>query len=251
MKIIIFSDVHGNLEAFESFFGVLDGFEYERMYNLGDIIGYGADPNACVALLRDREIPSVTGNHEDAVLGRADPSGFNPDARRAVTWCREQLTQENLDYLRTIGDFMWVDSALGKTLLVHGSPVDKDEYLLNRRHAERAFESMTYKDISISFIGHTHRPCFWIQQPDGSAEFFPYDQEKTPVKLNPSLKVIVNAGSIGQPRDNNPMGCFVIWDDVKHTIEFRRFEYPIEKAQQKIYDAGLPRILADRLGEGY
>jgi diadenosine tetraphosphatase ApaH/serine/threonine PP2A family protein phosphatase len=166
-------------------------------------------------------------------------------------WCRKVVRDENIDFLRGLKDFIWIDSALGKALLVHGSPVDKDEYVMSRWHAERAFGNMMRRDIAIAFVAHTHVPCCWLQRPDGTADFVQPPINNEPVRLNPSLKAIVNVGSVGQPRDSDPRGGFVIWDDEDHTVIFRRFSYPIAKAQKKIIEAGLPHFLADRLSEGF
>lgn len=250
MKIIIFSDIHGNLEAFQAFLEKASAIKYERMYNLGDTIGYGADPNLCVETVKSMNIPSVTGNHEDVALGRSDGSMYNPDAKRAVTWCRNELKPENLEHLRNFGDFIWVDSLSGKTLLVHGSPQDKDGYILNERHAEAAFDSMKLRGICTAFVGHTHRPCLWSLMPEErpTCEMMPRSSE--PIRLNPVSLNIINVGSVGQPRDGNYEGGFVIWNDTDHTVQFVRFPYDVEKTQKKIRDAGLPATIADRLATG-
>ncbi len=247
MKIIVFSDIHANIDAFEAFLKIADETEHERIFNLGDTIGYGAAPNECVELVRSRNIPSVTGNHDDVVLGRYEPVRFNPDGRRAILWCRSVLEERNYDFLRGLNDFIWMDSVLGKALLVHGSPVDKDEYVMSKWNADRAFNEMMERDITVSFVAHTHRAGLWLQTVDGTPVFRSESECEAEVALDPSLKVIINVGSVGQPRDGNPKGCFVEWDDTTHILKFRRFEYPVEKAQQRIRDAGLPRILADRL----
>lgn len=251
MKFILFSDVHGNLEALESFLEQIDKVQHDRIYNLGDIIGYGANPNECVELIQQKDIPSVVGNHDDVALDKYEPENFNPDARRAVLWCRNTMRDENMDFLRGLKDFIWVDSALGKILIVHGSPVDKDEYVISRWHAERAFVNMIQRDIALAFVAHTHQPCCWIQRADGTAEHRTQPRSDEVIQLNPSMKAIVNVGSVGQPRDGDPRGCFVVWDDMDHTIRFCRFSYQISKAQKKIRDAGLPAFLADRLAGGY
>ncbi|HOX28692.1 MAG TPA: metallophosphoesterase family protein [bacterium] len=251
MKVIIFSDIHANIDAFKAFLALAETIDHERMYNLGDTVGYGAGPNECIDLVRYLNISSVAGNHDDVVLGRYEPAKFNPDGRRAIQWCRGELRDENADWLRTLGDFFWIDSVQGKALLVHGSPVDKDEYIMSKWNAERAFTAMMERDIAISFVGHTHKACLWLQEIDGSPSFKPQSECEGSISLDPSLKVIVNVGSIGQPRDRDPRGGFVIWDDEQHTIRFIRFDYPIEAAQKRITDAGLPRFLADRLAGGY
>jgi diadenosine tetraphosphatase ApaH/serine/threonine PP2A family protein phosphatase len=140
---------------------------------------------------------------------------------------------------------------LGKILIVHGSPVDKDEYVVSKWHAERAFVDMVTRDIALAFVAHTHQPCCWLQRADGTAEHRTPPENNEEIRLNPSLKAIVNVGSIGQPRDGDPRGCYVTWDDERHTIRFYRFSYQISKAQKKIRDMGLPPFLADRLAGGY
>ena len=251
MKIIVFSDIHGNIDALESFLELSDGMEYERVYNLGDTVGYGAGPNECVDMVRKRNISSVTGNHDDVIVGRRDPGRFNPDARRAILWTRNELREENKDWLRGLNDFIWMDSSLGKALLVHGSPVNKDEYVTSASNAEKAFVSMDEQDILICFVGHTHKACLWTQGMDGSPVFKPQAECDGDVKLEPTMKVIVNVGSIGQPRDGTPDGCFVVWDDVRHTVRFHRFTYPVERAQTRMKDAGLPGFIIERLGGGF
>lgn len=250
MKIIIFSDIHGNLEAFEAFLSKTKSFDYERMYNLGDTIGYGADPNLCIETVKAHNIPSVTGNHEDVALGRSDASMYNPDAKRAVNWCRAELKPENLDYIKNFGDFIWVDSMSGKTLLVHGSPLDKDGYITNEKHADAAFASMKQRGIFTAFVGHTHRACLWSLNQEEKVEcrMIPLGSDK--ISLVPGSYNILNVGSIGQPRDGNYEGCFVIWNDAEHTVQYIRFAYDVEKAQKKIRIAGLPATIADRLATG-
>lgn len=251
MIFVIFSDAHANLEALETFFEHTDRMQYDHIYNLGDLIGYGANPNECVEAVQRRGIPSVAGNHDDVALDKYDPDSFNPDARNAVEWCRKTIREENMDYLRGLKDFIWLDSSLGKVLIVHGSPVDKDEYVVSKWHAERTFDNMMKRDIALSFVAHTHKPCLWRQTPDGEAAHFTPPEDGAAVALNPACKAVVNVGSVGQPRDGDPRGCYVVWDDDAHTVQFKRFAYPISKAQKKIRDAGLPAFHADRLAGGY
>lgn len=250
MKIIIFSDIHGNLEAFEAFILKAASIDHERMYNLGDTIGYGADPNRCVELVKEHDIPSVTGNHEDVALGRSDGSMYNPDAKRAVMWCKNELSQKNLDLLRNFGDFIWLDCLSGKTLLVHGSPADKDGYIMNEKIACSAFEAMERQGIQTSFVGHTHRPCVWTRNPDGSAKCFIPTEPDQEITLSADSLAIVNVGSVGQPRDGNPDGCFIVWNDLEHSVKFVRFGYDVAMAQKKIRESGLPGTIADRLATG-
>lgn len=250
MKIIVFSDVHANLEAFEAFLEKADEVNYDRIFNLGDTVGYGADPNRCIELMREREIPSVTGNHDDVVLGRYEPTNFNPDARRAVLWARSRITEENKNYLRGLGDFLWVDSANGKALLVHGSPIDKDDYIMTESQANEVFDSMQMRTVSYAFIGHTHKACYWLKNLDGAVRHVECGQGDKSVRLRQGEAMICNVGSVGQPRDGNENGCFVVWDDVENRIDFVRFEYDYRTTQKKIIEAGLPPQHAERLGGG-
>ena len=250
MKIAIFSDIHGNLEAMEKFLALLDEQEKDAVYCLGDIVGYGADPNECVEGIRKRKIPSISGNHDDVVCGRIDPDDFNPDARRAIMWCREQMTPRNREYLCSLEDKLIIDTPIGRIFFVHGSPYDKDEYILSSWSALRSFEIMSTQNIAYAFIAHTHQPCLWLWKDGERVLYLPYAPSQTIFQIAPELKVIVNVGSVGQPRDGVPYGCFVVWDTDERTVEFVRFVYDVDKAQQKILSAGLPRRLAARLACG-
>lgn len=251
MRHILFSDVHGNLEAFEAFLRLADDVRADRIYSLGDVVGYGGSPSECLDLLRMQHIPSVSGNHDDVVYGKYEPEHFNPDARKAVMWCRSRLSVEQKQYLGELDDELWISWPKGTAMLVHGSPCGKNEYVMSRWHAEKAFVEMMERDIPVAFVGHTHQACCWMQEPDGRATFKPQAEIEREIALEPTLKVIVNVGSVGQPRDGNPKGCFAVWDDKSHTVEFHRFRYNIDKARQKILDAGLPPFLAERLSGGY
>ena len=250
MRIVIFSDIHGNFEAMEKFLILLDEEEKDAVYCLGDIVGYGADPNECVEAVRSRGIPAISGNHEDVVCGRTEPTDFNPDACNAILWCRAHISRRNCEYLGGLDDKMIIDTSVGKSFLVHGSPFDKDEYILSAWGALRSFEIVRAQNIFYTFIAHTHQPCLWVWKEGERVAYIPYSSGQKTFQIAPGLRLIVNVGSIGQPRDGNPDGCFVIWDTDKRIVEFIRFEYDVDKAQQKIIDAGLPRRLADRLACG-
>lgn len=251
MRHVIFSDVHANLEAFEAFLKAADVIRADAMHSLGDIVGYGGSPSECMDLLMRRHIPSVSGNHDDVVAGKYEPDQFNPDARNAILWCRGRISGDQKSFLLGLDDSRWISTAKGTAMLVHGSPRGKNEYVMSRWHAERAFAAMMDMDIATAFVGHTHQACCWIQQQDGRAVFRPQRDSDRELVLEPALKAIINVGSVGQPRDGNPKGCFVVWDDARHLVEFHRFKYNIEKARQRILDAGLPVFLAERLTGGF
>lgn len=251
MKTILFSDIHGNLEALVRFQTALSEIEYDRMFCLGDIVGYGANPNECVEYVKSDNIPSVSGNHDDVVSGRVEPDDFNPDARRAILWCREKTTKQNRKFLRSLEDRIVLEATDAKIMLVHGSPFDKDEYILSSHSAVRSFEVMQREAVDYAFVAHTHQPCVWVWQPGSDAGLLSPSDEHSVFRVEPGLSAIVNVGSVGQPRDSDPRGGFVVWDDEEKSFEFVRFAYDIRAAQQKIMEADLPLFLADRLAAGY
>ncbi|MFH1538960.1 MAG: metallophosphoesterase family protein [bacterium] len=251
MKTIIFSDIHGNLEALECFKAVVSEIEHDRIFCLGDIVGYGANPNECVEYVRQNNITSVSGNHDDVVSSRVEPDDFNPDARRAILWCREKTTKNNRKFLRSLEDRLIIESPERKFMLVHGSPYDKDEYILSSHSAVRSFAVMQREAIDFAFVAHTHQPCVWVWKSGSVAGMLQPTDENRQFRFEPGLSAIINAGSVGQPRDSDPRGCFVIWDEVEAAIEFVRFIYDVRAAQQKIMEADLPIFLADRLAAGY
>jgi diadenosine tetraphosphatase ApaH/serine/threonine PP2A family protein phosphatase len=235
----IISDIHGNLEALDAVLEVLDQAKVDRLFCLGDVVGYGADPGICIARLRDRKVPTVLGNHDAAAMGRMSVECFNPHARASVVWTRKQLTGEEL---RELGDLPLVRREEGFTL-VHAtlhSP-ERFGYILTNLDAYFSFQLM---DHSLCFVGHSHVPIKFFQSTPLSYNTDPV------VRLDPAVKTIVNVGSVGQPRDRNPQACYAIWDSDEGSVRIERVDYDIDSAAQKIRDAGLPAILADRLYEG-
>ncbi|MEW5944814.1 MAG: metallophosphoesterase family protein [bacterium] len=251
MKYVVFSDVHGNLEALERFAQRADEKGADQMVCLGDIVGYGADPNACVEFVRDRGVPCVSGNHDDVVSGLVEPDDFNPDARRAILWCRERISPRNRRFLRALEQRIVIETPRGRTLFVHGSPADKDEYIMSGWSAMKSFGLMEREDFCCAFVGHTHQPCVWVWKAGERVGLAPYSRQHSVFSISPELRLIVNVGSVGQPRDGDPEGCFVVWDDEAGSVEFVRFGYDVAKAQEKIIRANLPLFLADRLAGGY
>jgi predicted phosphodiesterase len=239
----VISDIHGNLEALET---VLDDLPdgAERIYCLGDVIGYGANPNECCDLVRKRGMPMITGNHDLAVTDLStDLSWFNPIAAAAIEWTREQLTEENARFLRERPRMMWE----GSTLFVHGSVRDPDEYILNGMVAQENLEVLKrdYPDARICFFGHTHIKTV-APSPDGPAA------APDALDLSAGGPYLVNPGSVGQPRDGDTFASYVLVEDAQDTIRvaYRFVEYDIGKAQARIRAAGLPSMLADRLAQG-
>jgi predicted phosphodiesterase len=240
----VISDIHGNLEALEAVLAdVPDGVE--EIYCLGDVIGYGASPNECCDLVRTHGMPVISGNHDLAVTDRStDLAWFNPIAAAAIEWTRDQLTQENADFLRTRPRMLHEEQAL----FVHGSVRDPDEYILNGAIAQENLNVLRaeYPDVRVCFFGHTHVKTV-APSPNG-----PSPGSHDTLDLRSGGPYLVNPGSVGQPRDGDTFASFVLVEDVQDgpLVTYRFVEYDVEKAQAKIRAAGLPGMLADRLAYG-
>ena len=244
MRYLIISDIHSNLEAFEAV--LADAGFFDRVWCLGDVVGYGPDPNECVERLRDLPHICVAGNHDWAVLGKLDLDDFNPEARRACLWTREQLLPANREYLEALPQSLVEE---GFTL-VHGSPRHPIwEYILYPSTARANFEHF---DTRFCFVGHTHVAVIYRHNPENPA--------KACDVLIPSLddplvlgedRLIINPGSVGQPRDGDPRASYIILDSDKLTLEYRRIPYPVEVTQARMMEKGLPPRLIVRLGYGW
>ncbi|MDQ3911278.1 MAG: metallophosphatase family protein [Actinomycetota bacterium] len=238
----VISDIHGNLEALEAVLeDVPEGVE--QIYCLGDVIGYGANPNECCDLVRSYEMPVIIGNHDLAVTDLStDLSWFNPVAEAAIRWTREQLSQENADFLRTRPRMIQMKD----TLFVHGSVRDPDEYIINGSIARDnlAILQAEYPKVQICFFGHTHVKTVVPAPGDPSSGSRVLD-------LTSGGPYLVNPGSVGQPRDGDIFASYVVAKGTPVAqIVYRFVEYDVEKAQTKIRAAGLPDMLADRLAQG-
>lgn len=246
MRILILSDIHANLVALETVLAHAGNFD--RVWCLGDVVGYGPEPNACIEKLRGLDPLCIAGNHDWAVLDRLDLEEFNPDARRAVLWTRDQLTPTNLDWLHTLPER--VPTQLEKFTLVHGSPRYAIwEYVLTPAVARLNFE---YFDTPICLMGHTHVPVVYRHHADREvrttfAEPLP---ENAPFVLNAD-RLMINPGSVGQPRDGDPCAAYAILDPDALTIAHYRIPYDIAATQAKMAEAHLPTRLITRLSYGW
>jgi diadenosine tetraphosphatase ApaH/serine/threonine PP2A family protein phosphatase len=244
MRYLVISDIHSNLEAFKAV--LADAGTVDEVWCLGDVVGYGPDPNACVDLLRSLPHRAIVGNHDWATLGKLDLNDFNPDARAANLWNREQLNPANLAYLQALPERL-VESSF---TLVHGSPRHPIwEYIIYEPTAEANF---AYFETPVCLVGHTHTPAIFRQVDSG--------EESTCEALVPSWHVathlrpgrwIVNPGSVGQPRDGDPEASYAIIDSEALTVEHRRVAYAVGETQTKMMEIGLPMRLAVRLGYGW
>ncbi len=240
MRYAIISDIHGNLEGLRAVLRECSLAQVQALLCAGDIVGYGANPKECLAIIRQFKAMAVAGNHDWAVGGRLDFSHFTDDGRAAVEWTRSQISMEDIAYLNALEL-----SVKNKDLiLVHASLYQPQEFRY-MTDVSKAMESFALMDVPVCFIGHTHVPGVFVQA-DGKS----YYLDNSTVEIQPRYKYIVNAGSVGQPRDGNPMAGFCIYDTGLQTIELRRVPYNIHEAQRKILEAGLPRNLAFRLAVG-
>lgn len=246
MRYLILSDIHANLEALEASLAAAEG-RYDKVVCCGDIVGYGADPNAAVEWVRANVVALVRGNHDKASCGITNAEEFNAAARAAALWTREQLTLENLNYLRElpVGPVQVDDYHI-----VHGSPEDEDDYVLVARDAALELERLT---LPVTFFGHTHVQggFFWSE---GSVRPLKptYDAgiSSRLLEIEPHEKYLLNPGSIGQPRDGDPRAAFAIYAPPDKLVEYWRVPYDIQTAQRKMLAAGLPEVLAYRLSLG-
>lgn len=246
MRYLIVSDIHANLTAFHAVLedaGTL-GKDYDFVWCLGDVVGYGPDPNECVDLLRSMPHLCLAGNHDWAALGRLDIRTFNADARKAVTWTREALTQDNLAYLEALPTTF----VLGDFTLAHGSPREPVwEYILDPLIAALNFP---HYQTTYCLVGHTHTPVtFKLLNEKGECEPITpsYDQQ---VQLD-GMRQIINPGSVGQPRDSDPRAAYAVLDAELMTWEFRRVNYDINVVQERMQRADMPARLITRLEHGW
>ena len=244
MRAAILSDVHANREALEAVEARLADLRVDRVFFLGDAVGYNADPSYCLARISALAEQAVRGNHDKTVADAENLDWFNDVARRALVWTRTSLGEEDL---RRLASLPRGPLAAGRGwVLCHGSPADEDQYLTRPRDAQEAFRFLAsaFPEARLAFFGHTHVPL--IVADKGRAASPP---ERFP--LREGVRYLINPGSVGQPRDRNPQASFGVLDEGEQVYEHYRVPYPVEKTQGKILAAGLPGMLADRLAGGW
>jgi len=249
MRIGVVSDVHANLEALEAVLSHQDRQAPDMLVCLGDFVGYGPDPNACVERLRPLLRAAVMGNHDQAALGDSPTEHFNLFAQEAIVWTRQVLedgTRAFLSALPQRADLTDNPTALPGLLLVHGSlrrPLD--EYIVDGRIARASFLAASFE---IALVGHTHHPAIFVESKRrvSTQGLLP----EVPRVLTPGARYIINPGSVGQPRDDDPRAAYMILDTEGPTATLFRVPYPIEETQRKMEAAGLPVPLIERLALG-
>ncbi|MDX1632126.1 MAG: metallophosphoesterase family protein [Thermoanaerobaculia bacterium] len=246
MRHLILSDMHGNWEAFRTVLRRVQRKRFDRTLILGDLVGYGAGPNQVVEAIRglEGEVALVRGNHDKVVAGLEDGSNFNPAALEAARWTRERLTEANLRFVEELPKGpVEVDEEL---VICHGSPLDEDAYTFSDFDA---FQIFAEHEARVTFFGHTHIPSLFVEHGDGIEVALLQGEDGT-IEIENGFHYLINPGSIGQPRDRDPRAAYMTYDDAEGTVRWYRLEYPVQKAQRRIRDAGLPDALAERLALG-
>jgi diadenosine tetraphosphatase ApaH/serine/threonine PP2A family protein phosphatase len=240
MRYAILADIHGNLEAFRSVLRDIDGRGgVDEFWCLGDIVGYGPEPSACLALLREYPHVCVAGNHDWAAVGMIDTADFNPDAAAACKWTAGRLTSSDKEYLQKLPRM----ETRGEFTLAHGSPRDPlNEYIFSALSAAGNFQSFGTEHC---LVGHTHVPAVFSDSEGGCRK-----ASLPPVLQLGGGRSIINPGGVGQPRDGDPRAGYAIYDEAERVIYSYRISYDIASVQKKMIEAGLPEFLSTRLSEG-
>lgn len=245
MRLMIFSDIHGNLEALQRVFADADKRNIHRSICLGDLVGYGPYPNECVELVKSRKnCRCLAGNHDVAALWDTSPYGMSKSAQDAILWTMEQLSDANKKYLGSLPDRI----DLFNMTFVHANPYNPRgwRYVMDRKYALRSFAATSCQYL---FIGHSHKPLVITRK-----NFFSIDLQAVSgpqkITVKAQRRHIVNCGSVGQPRDNNPDACYLIFDIRTNTLEYYRVPYDFKKTTQAIRLFELPSSTGRRLLKG-
>jgi len=245
MRYLIFSDIHGNLEALNALMKFIQKKKIDHFVCLGDLVGYGASPNETIQKVRNlRPLSIIRGNHDKAVTGQDSIETFNPIAAAAIYWTKKNILKKNAEFLGHVKKGPQVVDE--RFTICHGSPFDEDYYIFGEFDAAEAFD---YLKLPLCFFGHTHFPFVYAKR-DGAVESTFLEGNANEVKLEKDVTYLINPGSVGQPRDRNPRVAFAIYDSDIHTVKFHRLEYDLDDAKAKITKAGLPPALAERLSLG-
>jgi diadenosine tetraphosphatase ApaH/serine/threonine PP2A family protein phosphatase len=242
MRILIISDIHANMTALDTVLSAAG--EFDAAWCLGDLVGYGPDPNEVIE--RIRQLPDLLcliGNHDAAALNQIDTGAFNPEARQAVQWTQKNLSEGSVSFLRSLPEKLVTE----EVTLSHGSPrYPVWEYLLDTRSAQHNFD---YFDTPYCFVGHTHLPVIYSLDGKESNTQISIPEPNTIIKL--TWRSIVNPGSVGQPRDRDIRAAFAIYDSDENTWDYRRVTYDITAVQVRMVKAGLPERHIQRLSAGW
>ena len=245
MRYLILSDLHANWHALEAVLHAWEG-QYDQVLCCGDLVGYGADPNAVAEWVRAHCAVVVRGNHDRSCTGLDGLEWFNPLARLAALWTQRALSAANAEFVRTLprGPLL-----VEEFELVHGAPYDEDDYVMGSEEAAQAFG---YLERRVVFFGHTHVQggFIWNCSRVESIPRTPLHSGTQEFQIDPECAYLINPGSVGQPRDGDPRAASLLYDSDLQLVAYRRTDYDIAAAQRQINEAGLPSILADRLSLG-
>ena len=240
MRYGIYSDIHGNLEALQAVLVTLEKENVDQYLCLGDIVGYGASPRECLQLVLERESLIVAGNHDYAIGEKISIDFFSPYAKQAVIWTRKHLNSAEKKYLAGLDLIQHIDNSV---TMVHASLnfPEMFDYIHTTYDAHRSLEIL---ETPVCFYGHSHLPVAFFE---GQTISYSMDEE---IDIDKNRKTLVNVGSVGQPRDENPLSCCAVYDDEVGKVWLHRVEYDIDASIEKIKKAGLPEILGERLRYG-
>jgi predicted phosphodiesterase len=246
MKVAVLADIHANLPALEAVQRDFSAEGIQTIWSLGDTVGYGAEPFACLQMLADLDAILITGNHEQAACDLAEANGFNSTAAQAIRWTRDALTS---DIRKSLCELPVNLSPHPGVFLFHGLPGNATGYLRTDETAQMVFDYLTDRDprIRVAFFGHTHRPMIFTHLPDRPVRMFEPGEE---LVLAPGRRYLLNPGSVGQPRNGDPKAQYLIFDTEQGLISFKKVPYDISAAQERILQAGLSPSLAARLNQG-
>ena len=242
MRIAVVSDIHANLQALLSVVeDIRSNEEVELKINLGDIVGYGANPNECIEICRDFFDINILGNHDAATCDLFNYNAFNPYAKAAIEYTQKVISEKNLDFLKNL-PFTYQKDDL---FFVHASPLFPDNwsYILSRDDARTVF--LTNDDLKVIFVGHSHLPLVYINHKDSIISKY-----AEIIKLEDEDRAIVNVGSVGQPRDGDSRACYVIFDTESFEINYKRLTYDLDKEIKSMKRNDLPEFLINRLYRG-
>ncbi len=245
MRYLILSDIHANREALDAVVDSAKG-RYDRILCCGDIVGYGADPEYALEWTRNSVATLVRGNHDKACAGLEDLEWFNPSARASAVWTNQTLGEADVSYLANLPKG---PAHVDGFTLVHGSPIDEDEYLINTPDVVGV---ASYLETPVTMFGHTHLQGGFLVHRNGVLPFRPLGVKDNAVgvELEQDSMYLINPGSVGQPRDGDPRAAYAIYAPEERLVEYYRVAYDVAEAQRKIREAGLPKSLADRLARG-
>jgi predicted phosphodiesterase len=244
MRYLILSDIHANIDALESVLAAAPAHDWDRVVVLGDLVGYGAEPNRVIdRILGLDPLVVIRGNHDKAACGIDDGRSFNMVARTAAQWTMDALTPANREYLRALpaGPVPINDIAE----ICHGAPFDEDHYIFDSEDAGRALDLASR---ALCLFGHTHLPVIFLRDHARFEGFAP--DGDTELSIAAGAQYLINVGSVGQPRDGDPRAAFGIYTSEAPSLRLQRVAYPVEQAQRRILNAGLPSSLANRLAIG-